>query len=65
MEAAFAQHERPDGIAGVQDLSHAVVYELLADTIPAAVAGIAAVVEALLLSKVGPGIEYRSRYLIC
>lgn len=65
MEAVFAQHERPGGIAGVQDLSHAVVYELLADTIPAAVAGIAVVVEALLLSTVGLGIEYRSPYLIC
>lgn len=61
MEAAFVQHERPGGIAEVQDLLHAAVYVVLVDTAPAAVAGITAVVEALLRSMGGLGNEYRSR----
>lgn len=65
MEAASAQHERPGDIAEVQDLLHAVVYELPVGTTPVAVAGIAVVVEALLQSMVGLGIGYRSPCLIC
>ena len=65
MEAAFARHERPGGIAEAQDLSHAVEHESPVDTVPVAVAGIAVVVEALPRSVVGLGIGYRSRCLIC
>lgn len=53
MEAAFAQHGRLGGIAEVQDLVHAVVYEWPVDTAPVAVVDIAVVVEALLQSMVG------------
>ena len=65
MEAAFARHERLDGIVEVQDLLHAVVHESPVDTAPVAVADTVVVVEALLQSTVGLGIEYRLRCLIC